>query len=59
MLLFLWNVFNVVVFGVGGVGKMLFVMCFVKNEFLDCYNLIVEDLYERFIELRKGVSVVL
>lgn len=49
MLFFLRNVFNVVVFGVGGVGKMFFVLCFVSKVFMECYNLIVEDLYEKLI----------
>ena len=53
------NVFNVVVLGAGGVGKTSLVTRFVKNEFSDRYNPTVEDLYERPIELRKGVSAVL
>lgn len=53
------NVFNVVVLGAGGVGKTSLVTRFVKNEFSDCYNPTVEDLYEKPIELRRGVSAVL
>ncbi|KAL9984132.1 hypothetical protein ACROYT_G006395 [Oculina patagonica] len=53
------NVFNVVVLGAGGVGKTSLVTRFVKNEFSEDYIPTVEDLYERSIHLRRGVSAML
>lgn len=53
------NIFNVVVLGAGGVGKTSLVTRFVKNEFSDHYNPTVEDLYEKPIHLRRGVSAML
>lgn len=53
------NVFNVVVLGAGGVGKTSLVARFVKNEFPENHNPTVEDLYEKPIHLRKGVSAFL
>ena len=53
------NVFNVAVLGAGGVGKTSLVTRFVKNEFPEGHNPTVEDLYEKPIQLRKGVSALL
>ena len=53
------NVFNVVVMGAGGVGKTSLVTRFVNNEFSEDYTPTAEDLYEKPIHLRKGVSAML
>lgn len=53
------NVFNVVVLGAGGVGKTSLVARFVNNEFPELHTPTVEDLYEKPIHLRKGVSALL
>ena len=53
------NVYNLVVLGAGGVGKTSLVTRFVKNEFPECHEPTVEDLYEKPIHLRKGVSAFL
>ena len=53
------NVFNVVVLGSGGVGKTSLVARFVNSEFPEQHNPTVEDLYEKPIHLRKGVSAFL
>ena len=53
------NVFNVVVLGAGGVGKTSLVSRFVSKAFTECHNPTVEDLYEKPIQLRKGVSAFL
>lgn len=53
------NVFNVVVMGAGGVGKTSLVTRFVNNEFSEDYTPTAEDLYEKPIHLRKGVSAIL
>lgn len=53
------NVYNVVVLGAGGVGKTALVTRFVKKEFTERHVPTVEDLYEKPIHLRKGVSAFL